>query len=1100
MTLHDIRGYVLCRHGWARIRPAITSHHHITSHCITSHRITGYVLCHHGWARIRPAITSHHITSHHTTSHHITGYVLCHHSWARIGPAITSHHVTSHHMTSHHITSQATCFFILAGLVSDLPSHHITSRHITSHHTTSHHITPHHITGYVLCRHGWARIRPDITSHHITPHHITSHHRLRAVSSWLGSYPTCHHIRSHHTTSHHTTSHHTTSHHITSHHRLRAVSSWLGSLRAVSSWLCSYPTCHHITSHHTTPHLITSHHRLRAVSSWLGSYRTCHHITSHHITSQATCCVIMAGLVSDLFNNLEFLFSVGNRFKRNVQLLVEWYVVLLCLILPLAVYGISCLANPTDLPFRKGLLTSFWCAIILGATYGTLAVYVEVDTVWSMLPAHEPWHRKLARLAAFRLKCMLNGIARSCCCCFRCRLRRPRMVPMCSPQGSTNSSNMRTELHRQLQAQANTRAKTYKRRGLVGLTSVLCPEGGEGGETRAISAAERLYEINSGVCAVLTVLVVVLTVVGFGYKIDIPPLNLALITLLILLCITGPMWRFFSKELAKRFGIFSPAQTDIQVPPEVGVMEADFQNRQESREGEGEGEGFQPPAEEKSTIVVWAFGVAALSLLVVIPLICFSAVGTTAFTGFYFFFASLFSLLRWLFNLHAQVEAYPIAKTGVESSQETLLAARTDSLLLDLEARKGSKASRTAYLALTRMSATTSQTIYFVLIMFFAGCFVLLLPFQLNILPFYLAFTRMSATISQTIYFVLIMFFAGCFVLLVVLGVNFELQDYYGMTLESPVNGSMITAPPFPNDLEGVLYPVCGRLVFNLSVVEYGFLSDTAYVYPSSAIQTQLDSYFGTNVSRMIDNQIDPYLPSGVQAILASERSLVIHTYQFDAIWSRPVYVVSVRGTTTPIDMLADARSWGEAVFMQLLRWLIPFGSLWNPALPDLAWYTSFFNMNSTVTPHYYDVVTLYVQTLQGVLSDTASIVLTGHSLGGGLSIIAGARRQLPVVAFSGPNALISQKIFGVSSSVLDTAILNFKPHTDPVPMVDDPGILTQSINCFAFGLACHSLTRTTCELQAHCGSNGRPAINCAGVDGGKSYPLYGPTGSSAAS
>ncbi len=44
--------------------------------------------------------------------------------------------------------------------------------------------------------------------------------------------------------------------------------------------------------------------------------------------------------------------------------------------------------------------------------------------------------------------------------------------------------------------------------------------------------------------------------------------------------------------------------------------------------------------------------------------------------------------------------------------------------------------------------------------------------------------------------------------------------------------------------------------------------------------------------------------------------------------------------------------------------------------------------------------------------SDFDSVQVTGHSLGGGLSMITGAQAKIPAIGLSGPNALISGKSF----------------------------------------------------------------------------------------
>jgi hypothetical protein len=104
-------------------------------------------------------------------------------------------------------------------------------------------------------------------------------------------------------------------------------------------------------------------------------------------------------------------------------------------------------------------------------------------------------------------------------------------------------------------------------------------------------------------------------------------------------------------------------------------------------------------------------------------------------------------------------------------------------------------------------------------------------------------------------------------------------------------------------------------------------------------------------------------------------------------------------------------------------------------------------------------------------------VVLTGHSLGGGLGTIAAASTGVPAIVFSAPNAMMSRFKFDITVATLDAWPYSIIPKHDPVAMIDKPGILNQGIECSADGMACHELGRTQCELQSTCGSGGRPAI-----------------------
>jgi lipase ATG15 len=136
----------------------------------------------------------------------------------------------------------------------------------------------------------------------------------------------------------------------------------------------------------------------------------------------------------------------------------------------------------------------------------------------------------------------------------------------------------------------------------------------------------------------------------------------------------------------------------------------------------------------------------------------------------------------------------------------------------------------------------------------------------------------------------------------------------------------------------------------------------------------------------------------------------------------------------------------------------------------------------------YYKEVTRFVQSVQEAFraQDGWEVVLTGHSLGGGLAIISGAQTSSRTVSFSGPNAVLSRHQFDPELELdgLHEFVFNVIPDRDPIPMTDDPARLRQYIECTADVtdvVACHSINRSLCELLYKCGADGRP-IPCACV------------------
>jgi lipase ATG15 len=89
---------------------------------------------------------------------------------------------------------------------------------------------------------------------------------------------------------------------------------------------------------------------------------------------------------------------------------------------------------------------------------------------------------------------------------------------------------------------------------------------------------------------------------------------------------------------------------------------------------------------------------------------------------------------------------------------------------------------------------------------------------------------------------------------------------------------------------------------------------------------------------------------------------------------------------------------------MQVLRIIMPFGDVWTPIMPPL------IKAIASVESDAVDQISFYRDTVEFTnwiknRNDYSGVAITGHSLGGGLSIITGAITETLAVALSGPNA-----------------------------------------------------------------------------------------------
>ena len=127
----------------------------------------------------------------------------------------------------------------------------------------------------------------------------------------------------------------------------------------------------------------------------------------------------------------------------------------------------------------------------------------------------------------------------------------------------------------------------------------------------------------------------------------------------------------------------------------------------------------------------------------------------------------------------------------------------------------------------------------------------------------------------------------------------------------------------------------------------------------------------------------------------------------------------------------------------------------------------------------YYNQVSSFIEYLRST-DKYSTLEVTGHSLGGGIAIISGAKSGIRGVSVSGPNAMLSHKAFGITTEDISRLTFNIVPERDIVSMTDDVSTLFQKIRCLAPRnnfIDCHDPVRSLCEVIYSCGTYFRPAL-----------------------
>jgi len=288
-----------------------------------------------------------------------------------------------------------------------------------------------------------------------------------------------------------------------------------------------------------------------------------------------------------------------------------------------------------------------------------------------------------------------------------------------------------------------------------------------------------------------------------------------------------------------------------------------------------------------------------------------------------------------------------------------------------------------------------------------------------------------------------------------------------------------------------------------------------AYFEPSGSLPPKVLAALSNNTSGRSNTSIAPAL-------------CTVDWQEIELLRGTPgrLFVV-FRGTSSPSDVASDVLTWQEAAFMEVLSSVGPY-SMWPERVKQVLLFassivgstftlqgSSFYYQWAPLIPHVYTRLLLpqAADNPDGWLSSEGlDIVVTGHSLGGGLSSWAGEYNFLESVSFSGPGiALTSPKmrlaIEGGLSTIRGTKAaltppyggplfrtleyeqsLVIIPDLDVVPRIDEHLGTVQNIKCmngvgsFArTAVGCHGILRTCCELRRSCGDRyNRTLADCA--------------------
>lgn len=184
--------------------------------------------------------------------------------------------------------------------------------------------------------------------------------------------------------------------------------------------------------------------------------------------------------------------------------------------------------------------------------------------------------------------------------------------------------------------------------------------------------------------------------------------------------------------------------------------------------------------------------------------------------------------------------------------------------------------------------------------------------------------------------------------------------------------------------------------------------------------------------------------------------------------------VASVRGSSQAADWRMNFDIWAPSALWGLVMSFMPFSGV-VPA--EYARNILSFDLRRylLVDPPWTSILEEVTEFHAKSLAEGYNLVLTGHSLGGGIAQGIGASLGVPTIVFSPVGLSLSMARVGLNEMgdlPVENNVISVIPWGDAVPLLLDTNTgLVQHIQCKTKGVAsCHSLTQTACELYRKCG------------------------------
>lgn len=257
-------------------------------------------------------------------------------------------------------------------------------------------------------------------------------------------------------------------------------------------------------------------------------------------------------------------------------------------------------------------------------------------------------------------------------------------------------------------------------------------------------------------------------------------------------------------------------------------------------------------------------------------------------------------------------------------------------------------------------------------------------------------------------------------------------------------------------------YPICANTwtPLRLNIADVAYLSYVAYQkkWNLQNINKTINSYFlGRGTVWNVYN-------------ISDENPRFYHVFEV----TKGVDIIGISGTRSTSEWVENLKFWSEIISYQVTSMALPVQQLPPSFVTSFVSAASFLERLLHHGREDFVIGRIEAYIKEHIINRTTyRVLLTGHSMAGGLAKIIGSRLKIPAVSFSGPGEVHMHAKMRFNLDDLERHTTSVVSRSDMVTWIDHHGGLVQYIGCNASGyVQCHSIVNTYCELKTGCGFN----------------------------